>query len=122
MPYAEARRMYFDEFVPALKLSVTGENALMEAIKLMSSLGEIVMGPSQVIYLNPQFIQQLLRPLFDECCGGRLWAQRTLARQDALRLLVTGNGLTDSEKECAMAAADHLVNTGEPSLSVPECA
>jgi hypothetical protein len=52
MPYAEARRMYFDEFVPALKLSVTGENALMEAIKLMSSLGEIVMGPSQVIYLD----------------------------------------------------------------------
>ena len=27
-------------------------DALMEAIKLMSSLGEVVMGPSQVIYLD----------------------------------------------------------------------
>ena len=76
---------------------------------------------SQVIYLNPQFIQQLLRPLFDESCGGRLWAQRTLARQDAIRLLATGTGLTDSEKESAIAAADHLVNTGELSLSALEC-
>ena len=113
MPYAEARRIYFDEFVPALKLSLTSETALMDAIKQLSSLGEIVMGPSQIIYLNPQFIQQLLRPLFDESCGGRLWAQRTLARQDALRQLSTGSGLSDSEKECAIAAADHLVNTGE---------
>jgi Leucine-rich repeat (LRR) protein/GTPase SAR1 family protein len=113
IPYDEAHRLFFDEFVPALKLPVTSDEALKEGIELMCAQGEIAWGPEEMLYLRPDYITKLVGPLFDSKMGGRLWIPRVLAVAEAVRAKVIGFPMLDQERAAILSAVECLIQTGE---------
>jgi len=111
--FNDLREMYINEFVPTLKLSGADDRMLTDILKLMSCQGECLMGVASVIFLDRNYITRILKPLTDSRMGNRLWVQRTLAAQDALRALMSRSPLTDSEKVAIANSAEWLEKTGE---------
>lgn len=111
--YDEAHRIYFEEFVPAIKLPVTSEQALKDGIELLAAQGEVVWGPDKMIYLRPDYIARLIGPLFDTKMGNRLWIPRVLAVAEAFRAKILGFPMLDQERASVLSAVECLVQTGE---------
>ena len=66
MNFAEANRLYLDDFVPALKISVQSDQALADAVRMLASNGECLFAQSGLVYLAPDYIARLVRPLKHE--------------------------------------------------------
>ena len=59
----EAEHLWRDEVVPALEVEV-GVDVLHDALQLLVNQGE-VFSSSGIIYLQPDYITRLLKPLVD---------------------------------------------------------
>ena len=113
MPYAEVHHAYVEEFMPALKVSVTSESALKDIIDLLAASGEIVWAPGNGIYLRPDYISRLVAPLVDTRMGSRLWQPNRLRVAEAYRTTILNAPMCDAERNAALLASECLAATAE---------
>ena len=113
MAFDEANRQFFDDFVPALKLPVTSDQTLTDAMKLLAANGECTFSTGGTVYLSPDYVLRLTQPLVDERIGNRLWQARTLGVAEAVRSTVTGTPMMEAERNAIVLAAEHFSRTGE---------
>ena len=114
LPYVsltKLKRLYLDEFVPAIKLA-GNEQVLLDALAMMANQGEMITTASEIVYLHPTHMLRHLQPLTDERMGNRLWQSRTLNVADAVRQIAAGNGLRDFERQRAVLAAERFQKEG----------
>ena len=113
MPYEDANKIFMEEFVPALKLPVSSDDGIREAMKLLQANGECVHSVGGMIYLQPDHISRLIRPMCDDRMGNRLWQGRSLPVLETVRSATTGLAISDHERVCIVLAAEHFAKTGE---------
>ena len=110
--YEEANAAFFADFVPVLKLQVPSELLLQDTLKLMASTGEVAPAPGGKYYLQPMYLSRLIRPMCDDSMGNRLWQNKALGAQDAIRQLA-GAPISETERNAIVFAAEALAKTGE---------
>jgi len=116
-------RIFADEFVPALKIQLPGDPAaaLADAIKLLANQGECIFAPSGIVYLQPDNVSRVVKPLCDARMGNRLWQARELTSQDALRTATTGFSVGDAERAASIVAAEELAKKGIVNEELMPC-
>ena len=111
--FASIKRMYLDEFVPALKLQTSdAERVLSDSIAICLNEGLLQTMPRSIVYLRPDHILRLFKPLCDERMGNRLWQGRTLAMAEAVRSTSTSMPMSDGERAAMIAAAENFASSG----------
>ena len=101
--YEEAKQTFLTEFAPGLKMQVPDDALLADARNLLCNQGEIF-SSSGIIYLQPDYVTRLLKPLVDHRLGKKFLMSISTALAD---------GISDAERASAMNAAEALVTAGE---------
>ena len=103
MTYEEAKTIFMTEFAPGLKMQVADDALLGDARNLLCNQGEIF-SSSGIIYLQPDYVTRLLKPLVDHRLGKKFLMSVSAALAD---------DVSDAERMTAMNAAEALVTAGE---------
>ena len=103
MRLADAVDRYLTQFVPFIKAASADEQVLKDALQLLVNQGEIF-ASSGIIYLQPDYVTRLLKPLVDHRMG------KKFMQAVAAKLPVE---MGDAERAATLTAADCLATSGE---------
>jgi len=101
--YEEAKQIFLSEFAPGLKMQVPDDQLLSDARNVLCNQGEIF-SSSGIIYLQPDYVTRLLKPLVDHRLGKKFLMSVSAALAD---------NVSEAERITAMNAAEALTTAGE---------